>query len=391
VLPLLGKGYEAMRIETKVTCSCLAVGMACVTAFGQANFQFGVAAVFDSDGSLTPAPAGTGDSGDVMDPLRIMVDDRQISVEAFVTLSVEYRVLGHDVNYPCEFLSDIAGRPPITYTPGSVALLVRTDSLLTVSNAVQLLAPGSCDESIPCTHWIDCPPDAFCVAGSCTQSPIRTGSIVLPATPGDIVFEMRPPGTYYVGEALYDIPAGAAGDYSARPACLWSDDGCSEPLTTLPVDPLHSSIPTTASDLIIRIPSGACCDGSFCAEDVLESACPSPLAWNPDAACADVDCVAASCGNGVVQFGEDCDDAGESVACNADCTSLMCGDGILNRTGGEQCDDSNTDDLDGCSSVCEIEGAPPVPAMTTSGSVVLVLLLVIGLATTAGRRDGYQA
>ena len=46
----------------------------------------------------------------------------------------------------------------------------------------------------------------------------------------------------------------------------------------------------------------------------------------------------ATCGDGVTDPGEDCDDKGESKNCNADCTKAVCGDGILNTTAGETCD-----------------------------------------------------
>lgn len=58
------------------------------------------------------------------------------------------------------------------------------------------------------------------------------------------------------------------------------------------------------------------------------------------------------CGNGLVESGEDCDDEGESAACNADCTAAQCGDGILNQTAGEVCDDGNDDPDDGCNAMC---------------------------------------
>ncbi len=47
---------------------------------------------------------------------------------------------------------------------------------------------------------------------------------------------------------------------------------------------------------------------------------------------------APSCGDGVVDVGEDCDGGGESKDCNADCTAAACGDGKLNAVAGEACD-----------------------------------------------------
>jgi hypothetical protein len=48
-----------------------------------------------------------------------------------------------------------------------------------------------------------------------------------------------------------------------------------------------------------------------------------------------------SCGDGVMQAGEDCDTRGESATCNSDCTSSVCGDGVINAAAGEQCDAIN--------------------------------------------------
>ncbi len=45
-----------------------------------------------------------------------------------------------------------------------------------------------------------------------------------------------------------------------------------------------------------------------------------------------------SCGDGVVDSCEECDDAGESVTCDVDCSLADCGDGVLNLTSGEQCE-----------------------------------------------------
>lgn len=58
------------------------------------------------------------------------------------------------------------------------------------------------------------------------------------------------------------------------------------------------------------------------------------------------------CGNGVVDGGEQCDDAGESLACDEDCSLPSCGDGLVNVTTGEECDDANVTLGDGCDINC---------------------------------------
>lgn len=44
------------------------------------------------------------------------------------------------------------------------------------------------------------------------------------------------------------------------------------------------------------------------------------------------------CGDGHVDQGETCDDAGESATCDSDCTKAECGDGVTNFSAGEDCD-----------------------------------------------------
>jgi len=63
------------------------------------------------------------------------------------------------------------------------------------------------------------------------------------------------------------------------------------------------------------------------------------------------------CGNGIVEPGEQCDD-GNTVnndGCTNACTLPRCGDGIVQA--GEQCDDGNTNSGDGCSATCQREGS----------------------------------
>jgi cysteine-rich repeat protein len=63
-----------------------------------------------------------------------------------------------------------------------------------------------------------------------------------------------------------------------------------------------------------------------------------------------------SCGDGVLQAGEQCDDGNkvDGDGCDSNCTFPTCGNGI--RTGAEQCDDGNTVAGDGCSPTCQLEG-----------------------------------
>lgn len=62
-----------------------------------------------------------------------------------------------------------------------------------------------------------------------------------------------------------------------------------------------------------------------------------------------------TCGDGIVQAGEQCDD-GNTLAgdgCSPSCQLEVCGNGVLDP--GEQCDDGNTVSGDGCSATCQRE------------------------------------
>ena len=64
----------------------------------------------------------------------------------------------------------------------------------------------------------------------------------------------------------------------------------------------------------------------------------------------------SGCGDGFVDPGEQCDDGGESAACDVDCTGPpVCGDGTLNVTALEECDDGNILPDDGCDASCLLE------------------------------------
>ena len=66
----------------------------------------------------------------------------------------------------------------------------------------------------------------------------------------------------------------------------------------------------------------------------------------------DHNCTPTGCGNGVVTAGEECDDGNlvDGDGCDHNCTPTGCGNGVV--TTGEQCDDGNLLDGDGCDANC---------------------------------------
>lgn len=67
----------------------------------------------------------------------------------------------------------------------------------------------------------------------------------------------------------------------------------------------------------------------------------------------DIDVYVPTCRNGIVDPGEECDDnnASNTDGCLNDCTLPYCGDGFV-RTGYEQCDDGNSIETDACKNDC---------------------------------------
>jgi len=74
-----------------------------------------------------------------------------------------------------------------------------------------------------------------------------------------------------------------------------------------------------------------------------------------ESAACNANCTLSDCGDSIVNeaAGEDCDEAGEETAtCNDDCTESECGDGVHNATDGEECDDAG--DSDACDEDCTL-------------------------------------
>ncbi len=116
----------------------------------------------------------------------------------------------------------------------------------------------------------------------------------------------------------------------------------------------------------------------------------SSTSFRIEAGCAGITGAVALCGNGILDPGEDCDDGNslDGDGCSATCSiesgwscsgqpsscTPICGDGLV--LGGEECDDGNTLTGDGCSSTCAIEsgytcsGSPSICTTTCGDGVV---------------------
>jgi cysteine-rich repeat protein len=99
------------------------------------------------------------------------------------------------------------------------------------------------------------------------------------------------------------------------------------------------------------------CQAAACGDGVLQvgtEQCDDG-AGNSDTAACTLACATNVCGDGKVSAGvEQCDSGGaDTNTCNGpSCTFPICGDGIRNDAAGEQCDDGNAANGDGCTNTC---------------------------------------
>jgi cysteine-rich repeat protein len=96
--------------------------------------------------------------------------------------------------------------------------------------------------------------------------------------------------------------------------------------------------------------------GLLCGDGIVNTTCGEqcdpPVPGRCDATCQRI----PYCGDGIVDPGEECDDGNtdDCDGCSNHCTLVTgCGDGVV--CGAEQCDDGNITSCDGCSSTCTIE------------------------------------
>ena len=75
-----------------------------------------------------------------------------------------------------------------------------------------------------------------------------------------------------------------------------------------------------------------------------------------DGCAPDCSALGPSCGDSAVDGPEECDDGNQTDddACSNACVAAVCGDGVVQAGAGEACDDANLDDTDACVGACAL-------------------------------------
>jgi cysteine-rich repeat protein len=131
----------------------------------------------------------------------------------------------------------------------------------------------------------------------------------------------------------------------------------------------------------------------FCGDGVVNAGEECDDANNIDTDECPSTCLDATCGDSFVQAGqEECDDSNniDGDTCTNDCTNAECGDGIIfNQAGGvEGCDDQNNNNNDGCLNDCEVDPIINDFEITTHRNIALIDNLNYQLCTAYGGYGG---
>lgn len=184
-------------------------------------------------------------------------------------------------------------------------------------------ASSPCEDNEACFNQLGGPPICECLPGYTRPS----GGGACASSCGN--------GERVIGEECDDGNT-AAGDGCSASCEVELGWACDEP------GGAASECADTCGDAIVHALSGEECD------DGDESHGAGNSDTTPDA--CRVRCVAAFCGDGVLDTGEACDDGDTNSdhrpnACRTDCREAFCGDGVLDD--GEYCDEAVTRDADG--------------------------------------------
>jgi cysteine-rich repeat protein len=118
-------------------------------------------------------------------------------------------------------------------------------------------------------------------------------------------------------------------------------------------DALSEKVPDASGDSNPGVDGGD--GGPICMAGTIGCACATGGVCNGGLACANNLCRSITCGDGVVDQGERCDDGNTSNTdgCLNTCVPASCGDGFT-EAGVEACDDGNQSNTDSCTNTCKV-------------------------------------
>lgn len=256
-------------------------------------------------------------------------------------------------------------------------------------------AQGACFPGAPaangtsCDNQDSCPGDT-CQAGVCQPANCPIGSTTS-STMQPVTGACCTTGGGCTDQVDQATCADLQGVYSGD-ATFCGPDTCLPPptTTTLPPPPTTTTLPPPPTTTTLPPPAtGACCYGSNCVDNVSAALCAEQYqgGYAGDETSCKTAGVCVNCGDGCVQFGEQCDDGdtGANDGCDSSCqeepcfdcqtltptgvfgfcdgpslcepapgpTCAQCGNDQLEN--GEDCDDGNTANGDCCNANCKYD------------------------------------
>jgi len=212
-------------------------------------------------------------------------------------------------------------------------------------------AAHECPTGIVCPVGLQCAAaQAVCISNSCGNAIIDPGET---CDDGNIINGDGCSADCKSAEACGDGVMNADAGEVCDDGNTTDGDGCSGDCKSL--ETCGNGITDTAKGEVCddgNAHAGKCSDNKVCDSN---ADCTTGLCM-PDGCSAD--CKSnETCGNGIKDLGEVCDDAHAPGGCEDDCLhGVGCGNGVLDLppSGTEQCDDGNMVDTDDCSAACMI-------------------------------------
>ncbi len=295
-------GVMTQKIH-RTSLGLLAVGATLAVAAGSAGGCGGDDDVTPSGatGTTSSSSSGGGDGGGGGSQLNCVVDGVKGPLEE---CDDGNDVIGDGCENDCSF----------SCVAGTVNGDAKCDDNDSCNGAETCSAAHTCEPGTPAADGAACGAGKVCKAGVCGDD-----------TCGDLFVS-----------ALEDCDDGNVVDGDGCDSCKFTCVA-GDPAACTPANPCEGQGTCDGASHTCS-PGTPLADGASCGVDLV---------------CKTGVCILASCGNGMIDPGEQCEPP-STPTCSIGCQNqAVCGNGT--RELGEQCDDGNTTNLDGCSGLCLFE------------------------------------